>query len=108
MTNMEKKILKCCNKNFTDGERITTQLLDTNTKLTKQQIKLCVEYLNQKGYMRNLDIFAGGNVSFELTYLGRHYKEIQFEKVKHFLFTSIAVPVFVSLLTSVLYLWLFV
>lgn len=108
MTKAEKKILKGCNKYFRDGERITTQLLNGKINLTQQQIKLCVEYLNQKGYIRKLDIFAGGNVSFELTYLGIHYKEIQMEEVKHFIFTSIAVPVFVSLLTSVLYLWLFV
>lgn len=107
MTNAEKTILKCCNKYFTDGERITTQLLNGKTELTQQQIKLCVEYLNQKGYIRNLDIFAGGNVSFELTYLGAHYKEIQREEVEYFIVTSIAVPVFVSLLTSALYLWLF-
>lgn len=102
MTKTEKKLLKCCNKHFTTGERITTQLLAGKIKLTQQEIKLCAEYLYQKGYVTNLDVFIGGNVGFTLTHLGRHYREIQWEKVKHFLFESIFVPIVVSMATTLL------
>lgn len=40
------------------------------------------------------------------THKGRHYKEHRHAEIKHFLFTSIIVPVIVSALTTVVSLWL--
>ena len=66
------------------------------------EIGAILQELNRTGYIQ-LD---KRGIMFSLTYKGLHPYELAWEGMKTFLFRSVAVPVFVSAITTLITLWL--
>ena len=65
------------------------------------EINAIFSNLIDEGYVREL-----GPNSFCLTFLALHYAQVRWHEVKQFLFRSILTPITVSIMTTLITLWL--
>ena len=110
MTDLEKQFLDCCINNFIDKTIIGSDDLMKHINKSLFELQKCAEYLEQKGFIKNLHIQTRIRFNFQLTYEGIVYKEMKWERRKEFLLTSIFVPIAVSVIASLIvaavgYLW---
>ena len=103
LTKMERKILKCCNKKCNPTDIISTCDIQKNLKdLSINEIATCCNHLNENGYFDLYSISLANDVKLHLNYKGMHYQELNINRIKSFIFQSVIVPIFVSLVTSVI------
>ncbi|MDO5777810.1 MAG: hypothetical protein Q4Q08_05890 [Eubacteriales bacterium] len=82
----------------------------STTKMSYQEFRKTLLYLESRDYV-TIHRDAKGNCQVvSLSYKGLHYKEIQRDEVKNFIFKSIAIPVMVSIITAAVttgigYIW---
>lgn len=110
MTKLEKQFLKCCADNFMDRTVIGSDDLMRYINKPLIELQKCAEYLEQKGYIKNLHIQTRIRFNFQITYEGIAYKEMKWERWKKFLLTSVFIPIAVSVIASFIvaavgYLW---
>lgn len=110
MTKLEKQFLKCCADNFMDRTVIGSDDLMMYINKPLIELQKCAEYLEQKGYIKNLHIQTRIRFNFQITYEGITYKEMKWELWKKFLLTSVFIPIAVSVIASFIvaavgYLW---
>lgn len=110
MTNLEKQFLNCCIENYMDRSLIGSNDLLKHLDYPLIKLEKCAEYLEQKGFIKNLHVQTRIRFNFQLTYEGIMYKKMFLENVKDFLLKSIFVPIAVSVISSLIvasigYLW---
>lgn len=105
LTRTEKKVLYACSK-CVDPLITTTAIQQHVSNVDKYEIIRCCEHLANAGYFEEFCVDLSGEVRLFLTYKGHHYREISWLELKEFLFKSISVPIFVSVVTSLITLWL--
>lgn len=101
MIKNQKRILQFCCKHYRDTFCIKTSDLEP-LNLPKQEIYTCCKNLYEEGYLTRYSSGADGSVFFQLDYKGRHYREINKEKIRLFLLQSIFTPIIVSLVTTLI------
>ncbi len=100
MTKNEKKVLKCCNKYFRQQELIDSTTLLTRLKMDNNDLSLCLDHMNKNGYFEIYSKDICGGARFLLSYKAKRYKEFQSQELKSFLIKSVAIPIFVSIVTN--------
>ena len=100
ITRIEREFLKMCNTNddMTPQEKFDI-LCD---KYSPLKVKSALNHLNENGYIN----FSSSGESyvywFELKHKGLNYREITWLEFKSFVCKSVIVPIFVSLLTTLI------
>lgn len=106
MTKLERQFLNCCNKYFSDRSLIGNKDLSRHILVSSLMLSKCAERLNENGYIKNLHKFKFYAFNFQLTYKGLNYKEFKIVELKSFLFRSVFIPIAVSVVTTLITLWL--
>ena len=101
MTKNQKKILCFCCKHYRDTFCIKTKDLDP-LNLPKEEIYTCCKNLYEENYLTRYSATADQSVFFQLDHKGKHYSEINREKLRSFLLQSILTPIVVSLITTLI------
>lgn len=102
-----KKVLKAIQ--FLCAEENKTSTLDIkiflNNKVQDEDLFGCVHILENDGYIQiseENDLY----IQVSLTHKGKHYAEELRAKVLHFLYVSVLVPIGVSIVTTLITLWI--
>jgi hypothetical protein len=99
---MSRKLLKMLTRfpSAPSAEEMTLKL-----NCSKESLLKLLDYLEERGYLHwdeaDLTVY-----DITLTHAGEQYRAFEWLKTKDFLFRSILVPIAVSLVTSVLTLWI--
>lgn len=115
MTNSCKDVLNHLRELCENDFRLLTYVSDAPCICLNDDLQKCYDYSNyageigailgeleRTGYVQ----FDNRGIVFSLTYKGLHPYELAWEEMKTFLFRSVAVPVFVSAITTLITLWL--
>lgn len=107
LTKYEKAILKSCNDNFDpEGSIASEDLSKFVPELSPYHLYLCCKGLDEKGYFRDFALFINGDFVFQLDYKGIHYRKISKLEFKELLFKSVAIPIGVSIITTLITIYL--
>lgn len=103
-----KRIQKLSNHSDTRILTLNGRLINPETNQTivcwrdyGSELNAIVDGLVRDGYLVQLEDFK-----VALTDKGLHPYKMKWEEIRHFLFTSVAVPVLISIATTLLTLWL--
>ncbi len=95
---------------FYDPDNQCFSLYDTdkniNARIFSGQISGVVNDLESKKYIKFLPTYGADYQNMCLTYKGLHYWYFTFEKMVSFLFKSVVVPIVVSVITTVITLYI--
>ena len=105
MTRNQKRMLRFCCKHYRDTFCIKTEDLDP-LNLPKEEIYTCCKNLYEENYLTRYSSAANHSVFFQLDHKGKHYREINMEELRSFLLRSILTPVLVSLITTLIMLFI--
>ena len=97
-----RKIVKCCLKYYPDERIIRTTDLQKHLNFSKIEIHYCCQRLNELGFFDSFQTSIEDTVHFVPSYKLFNYKEHERTKIKEFLINSVAIPVIVSTLSSIL------
>lgn len=102
-----KKILKAICYLCTDQEETTTLDIAVylHNRVRDEDLIGCIRVL-EADKLVEVKEDDGVLLYIQPTHQGRHFKENQWAKVKHFLFTIVAVPIAVSAATTLVSLWI--
>lgn len=107
LTRHTRKFLNFIEKSTVNFENkvVLFSYIHENFPDNESSINATLRYLVQKGYLR-VSYFGKEPKGVVLTELSLRRREFVFESVKEFLFKSILVPISVSVVTSLVTLWL--
>jgi hypothetical protein len=104
---ISKKLLKSINYLCESDETTDTLSIAVyfHNRIKDLDLLNTIEYLFQEGYITgdNRDLYWE---NIKPTYKGKHYNNFEWVKLKAFLFKSVAVPIFVSIATTLVLNWL--
>lgn len=98
----QRKALKFLNKNYRKGTRVTKVILSKHLNLNYQETTQICKSLHDKGFVT----FVGMNYDPKISSNGIEYFSVETANSVEIILKSIVCPVIVSIVTTLLTLWL--
>lgn len=100
MTSKEREVLKILSKHYGINNHVESKDIKKYTKMSQNDLDAVCEYLALNGYLSNFSQRINGGCVFRTTLKSSCYAEFEFREQMDFLVKSVAFPIIISVITT--------